>query len=87
MAWIARILSRLLARWANYANVRARQDAEADLKAEQAAGKQKDSRIKLLEAEVEFLAQWRDSELAVLEKKASIERAAKVLSKEMSELE
>lgn len=82
-SWIAR----LLARWANYANVRARQDAEADLKAEQATVKQKDSRIALLEAEVAFLAQWRDSELAVLEKKASIERAAKVLSMEMPERE
>lgn len=82
-AWIAR----LLARWANHFNVQARLDAESDLRAEQAVGKQKDSKIALLEAEVAFLAQWRDAELAVLEKKAAIERIAKVASQELPERE
>lgn len=82
-AWIAR----LLARWANTINVRARLDAEGDLKAERAIVKQKDSEIALLKAEVEFLAAWRDRELARLRREADIARAASVLSTEMPERE
>lgn len=82
-AWIAR----LLARWANTINVRARLDAEGDLKAERAIVKQKDSEIALLKAEVEFLAAWRDRELARLRREADIARAASVLSTELPERE
>lgn len=83
MAWIAKIL----ARWATAANIQARLNAESDLKERDAQIAQLRSRIALLEAEVEFLTQWREAEIAVLKKKAAIERIAATVSQEMPERE
>ena len=83
MAWIAR----LLARWADAANVRVRLGAEADLKEQKQITAQRESRIALLEAEVEFLTQWRDKELATLKKEAAIARIATTVSQELPERE
>lgn len=82
-SWIARIL----APWANYAQVRARLDAESDLRAEQAMGKQKDSTNAVQKSEIEYLAAWQSKTLAVLRKEADIARAASVLSTEIPERE